>query len=250
MKFNYSGLQIKAGRRDAALLFSHPVTSLPAIAKNYVHIDIGQRNYSRELTIANKMLAFQNKEKEKRAAELIIANKELAFQNEEKENRAAELIIANKELAFQNKEKENRAAELIIANKELAFQNEEKENRAAELIIANKELAFQNEEKENRAAELSSAYKELKKADEDLRGYIQGLEKMMFITSHKVRQPVCNILGIASVMDQFMNSPTELKKMVKYLKISALSLDSFTKELTKFIFDLEQKGKDNSLPLT
>jgi len=191
MKFNYSGLQIKAGRRDAALLFSHPVTSLPAIAKNYVHIDIGQRNYSRELTIANKMLAFQNKEKEKRAAELIIANKELAFQNEEKENRAAELIIANKELAFQNKEKENRAAELIIANKELAFQNEEKENRAAEL---------------------SSAYKELKKADEDLRGYIQGLEKMMFITSHKVRQPVCNILGIASVMDQFMNSPTELKK--------------------------------------
>ena len=229
MKFNYSGLQIKAGRRDAALLFSHPVTSLPAIAKNYVHIDIGQRNYSRELTIANKMLAFQNKEKEKRAAELIIANKELAFQNEEKENRAAELIIANKELAFQNKEKENRAAELIIANKELAFQNEEKENRAAEL---------------------SSAYKELKKADEDLRGYIQGLEKMMFITSHKVRQPVCNILGIASVMDQFMNSPTELKKMVKYLKISALSLDSFTKELTKFIFDLEQKGKDNSLPLT
>ncbi len=47
--------------------------------------------------------------------ELIIANKELAFQNEEKEKRAAELIIANKELAFQNEEKEKRAAELIIA---------------------------------------------------------------------------------------------------------------------------------------
>src|SRR5665811_614233 len=45
--------------------------------------------------------------------------RKLAFQNKEKENRAAELIIANKELAFQNKEKEKRAAELIIANKEL-----------------------------------------------------------------------------------------------------------------------------------
>ena len=114
-----------------------------------------------ELIIANKELAFQNEEKEKRAAELIIANKELAFQNEEKEKRAAELIIANKELAFQNEEKEKRAAELIIANKELAFQNEEKEKRAAELIIANKELAFQNEEKEKRAAELIIANKEL-----------------------------------------------------------------------------------------
>ncbi|MFA7359609.1 MAG: PAS domain S-box protein [Candidatus Kapaibacterium sp.] len=114
-----------------------------------------------ELVIANKELAFQNEEKEKRANELIIANEELVFQNEEKEKRAAELVIANKELAFQNEEKEKRANELIIANKELAFQNEEKEKRANELIIANKELAFQNEEKEKRANELSVANKEL-----------------------------------------------------------------------------------------
>jgi len=121
-----------------------------------------------ELGIANKELIFQNEEKEKRAAELSIANTELAFQNElkekraeEKEKRAAELIIANKELAFQNEEKEKRAAELGIANEELAFQNDEKEKRAAELGIANKELAFQNEEKEKRAAELGIANKEL-----------------------------------------------------------------------------------------
>jgi PAS domain S-box-containing protein len=114
-----------------------------------------------ELVIANKELAFQNDEKEKRAAELVIANKELAFQNEEKEKRAAELAIANEELAFQNEVKEKRAAELAVANKELAFQNEEKEKRAAELAIANKELAFQNEEKEKRAAELVIANKEL-----------------------------------------------------------------------------------------
>ncbi|MCD6019726.1 MAG: hybrid sensor histidine kinase/response regulator [Bacteroidetes bacterium] len=114
-----------------------------------------------ELYIANKELAFQNGEKEKRADELFIANKELAFQNEEKEKRADELFIANTELAFQNIEKEKRADELIIANKELAFQNAEKEKRADELIIANKELAFQNKEKENRADELIIANKEL-----------------------------------------------------------------------------------------
>ena len=125
------------------------------------------RNYKEKalavatLIIANKELAFQNEEKEKRSAELIIANKELAFQNEEKGKRSAELIIANKELAFQNEEKEKRAVELIIANKELAFQNEEKGKRSAELIIANKELAFQNEEKGKRSAELIIANKEL-----------------------------------------------------------------------------------------
>ncbi|WP_309641132.1 ATP-binding protein [Flavobacterium sp.] len=69
-----------------------------------------------------------------------IANKELAFQNNEKDKRAAELLIANKELAFQNNEKEKRAAELLIANKELVFQNDEKEKRATELIKSNSDL--------------------------------------------------------------------------------------------------------------
>ncbi len=73
-------------------------------------------------------------------AELIEANKELAFQNEEKEKRADELTIANKELVFQNEEKEKRAAELIVANKELALQNEENKTQAAELESVTKEL--------------------------------------------------------------------------------------------------------------
>lgn len=80
-------------------------------------------NKSDELVIANKELAFQIDEKEKRAEELIIANKEL--------------VIANKELAFQNIEKEKRAAELIVANEELVLQNIEKEKRVTELRIAN-----------------------------------------------------------------------------------------------------------------
>ena len=116
---------------------------------------------SEDLVIANKELAFQNEEKEKRAAELVIANKELIFQNKEKNKRAEELVIANKELAFQNDEKEKRAEELIIADKELVFQTKEKKKRAEELVIANKELAFQNDEKEKRAEELIIADKEL-----------------------------------------------------------------------------------------
>jgi len=141
-------------------------------------MNITDQKLAAKLIIANKELAFQNKEKEKRANELIIANKELAFQNEEKEKRADELIIANKELAFQNKEKEKRANELIIANKELAFQNEEKEKRADELIIANKELAFQNREKVKRAYELIIANKELNNSHLELRKFASHLQNV------------------------------------------------------------------------
>ena len=112
--------------------------------------DIAEQKWALDLRIANKELAFQNEEKEKRADELIVANEELAFQNKERENRANELVIANEELAFQNIIKEKRAAELVIANKELAYQNDEKEKRAAELVIADIELDFQNKEKEKR----------------------------------------------------------------------------------------------------
>jgi len=72
-----------------------------------IRVDITDRKESEgyliqrtsELENVNKELAFQNLEKEKRAAELIIANKELAFQNEEKGKRSAELIIANRPLS-------------------------------------------------------------------------------------------------------------------------------------------------------
>ncbi|KAF0091788.1 MAG: putative signaling protein [Fusobacteria bacterium] len=130
-----------------------------------------------ELVLSNRELIFQKGEKADRAAELIIADKELAFQKEEKADRAAELVIANKELIYQNEEKDKRASELIVANKELAYQNGEKEKRAAELTIANKELAFQNEEREKRAEELRIAHIDLIQAyDTTIEGWSRGMD--------------------------------------------------------------------------
>jgi signal transduction histidine kinase len=179
------------------------------------------------------------------AEELTIANNKLLLQNQEIEKRAAELVVANIELEFQNKEKSKRAAELLISIQELAYQNREKEQRTAELIVANNELILQNKQKEERKEELKNAYFQLKKADSYLKEYAKGLEDMMYITSHKVRQPVANILGISSILHNYLQSPVQLKKLMGFLTESAVKLDIFTKELTTFIHELEQKGKLN-----
>ncbi len=131
----------------------------------------------KNLKLANIELAFQNKEKDKRAAELVIAK-------EEKSKRAAELVIAKEEkikradeLVHANEEKYNRAAELVIANKELAFQNKEKDKRANELVLANIELAFQNKEKDKRAYELTLANEEKEKRADELKQILLKLEE-------------------------------------------------------------------------
>lgn len=65
----------------------------------------------------------------------------------------------------------------------------------------------------------------------------------MFITSHRVRQPVTYILGISYQRDKSSNSPKEVKECLDFSKQSALTLDIFTVELTIFISNLKQKEK-------
>lgn len=153
-----------------------------------------------------------------------------------------ELKAVNKELLFQCEEKEKCAAKLIIANDELIYQNQEKEKRAAELVIANKELLLQNNEKEKKAAELFIANNKLEKSEAGLKEYIIGLKEMMFVTSHKVRKPVANILGICSQLERPQASPAELSEWVNQMKQSAVILDEFTKELTSLMTGLGHKA--------
>ena len=190
-------------------------------------------NQADELVLANKELAIQNKEKEKRADELALANKELAFQNKEKDNRADELAIANEELAFQNKEKEKRAVELSIADIELAFQYKEKEKRADELVLANKELAFQNKEKDNRADELAIANKELafQNKEKDNRADELAIANKELAFQNKEKEKRADELAIANKELAFQNE--EKGKRADELAIA-------NKELA---FQNEEKGK-------
>src|SRR5665648_354972 len=93
-------------------------SSIPVLYNASVYKDnegqiIGALAVARDISAIKKyedeLIDFKNNLElivQQKTAELIIANKELAFQNEEKDKRAAELIIANKELVFQNEEKD------------------------------------------------------------------------------------------------------------------------------------------------
>jgi PAS domain S-box-containing protein len=82
--------------------------------------------------------------------------------------------------------------------------------------------------------------RELKQTEGYLKEYILGVGEMMFITSHKVRIPIANILGIADILNHTQQPPKELKRLLYFIKQSALSLDMFTKELTAMMSALKK----------
>lgn len=128
-------------------------------------------------------------------------------------------------------------------NTELDYHISEIEKRTAELILAIKELASQNDEKEKRAAELIMVNKELKKAEELHKEYIRGIKKIMFITSHKVRQPIANIIGLSQIIDLVKDSQQEIQNTLDLIIESAISLDLLTKELNEHVLLLNENKK-------
>lgn len=64
---------------------------------------------------------------------------------------------------------------------------------------------------------------------------------MLFITSHQVRKPVANIIGLVDIIDQDDEiSITDFKAYNRYLRASADELDGFVKELNAFIRETEE----------
>ncbi|MES2285298.1 MAG: histidine kinase dimerization/phospho-acceptor domain-containing protein [Bacteroidota bacterium] len=101
------------------------------------------------------------------------------------------------------------------------------------LKIANEEFFFQNHEKDKLETELIIANEELKRAKDHQKEYINELEELMFIT-HKLRQPITQILGLSILLTDSCYTQNQLKRMIDMIGESARSLDNFTRELTTF----------------
>jgi len=185
--------------------------------------------------------------------ELIIANKELAFQNEEKEKRAAELVIANKELAFQNEEKGKRAAELSIANKELLYQNELKEKRAAELVIA-KEQAEQSDRL--KSAFLANMSHEIRTPMNGILGFSELLKKPG-LTGDQQQEYIRIIEKSGARMLNIINDIVDISKIESGLMEVHLDESNINEQIdfihTFFKPEMDRKGirffSKKSLPL-
>ncbi|MES2863440.1 MAG: ATP-binding protein [Bacteroidota bacterium] len=215
---------------------------------SFINISKSKKNEA-ELVIANKKLAFQYEEKEKRANELIVANKELKLQNKHKEKRAAELVIANKELKFQTDEKQDRADELLIANKELLYQTGEKQNRADELVIADIELAFQNDEKEKRVIEnkeLEDYSNSLKLASQYSLSLIEASRDPLFAISQEGKVTDTNEATVEATgvsKDKLIGS-----NFIDYFTDSSKAKESYKEVFSKgFIADFPLTIKDHKL---
>jgi len=95
-----------------------------------------------------------------------------------------------------------------------------------------------------RNAKLSEELRIFKQSEQD---YISWLETMMFFLSHRVRQPLTQVLGLSGMLDAGNALPGQQSKVAGLLKQSALSVDKQVKELSRIIYDKINRLKEIGL---
>jgi PAS domain S-box-containing protein len=84
---------------------------------------------------------------------------------------------------------------------------------------------------------------EKKKADQERMEHIKSLEEMLFMTSHQVRKPIVNLLGLANQLEDPANSNDEMVQIISYIKESVVALDLYTKDLASYICEVNKNAK-------
>jgi len=90
---------------------------------------------------------------------------------------------------------------------------------------------------------LSVDISERKKTEMEKAEYVKGLEEVIFITSHRVRQPVSQILGYSELLKHPSVSHEDLKQIGGFMQVSAEKLDGYTRDLNDFIQEMKEKAE-------
>lgn len=96
-------------------------------------------------------------------------------------------------------------------------------------------------EKNTHYLSLRTLITERKQLEKKKGQYVSSLEELLVMTSNGVKKPLSDCLKQINVFDSEKPSgKNELKRIVDNLKLSVFELDTFIKELTTFIRDMEK----------
>lgn len=86
---------------------------------------------------------------------------------------------------------------------------------------------------------------EKKLREEEREQYYHSIEKMLFITNHGVRKPITTCLGLLNQLENKKELSLEEQELIfEHMKTSANELDLLTRELTRFLNEIELKNKN------
>jgi hypothetical protein len=109
-----------------------------------------------------------------------------------------------------------------------------------------KELLLLNEALELKVTDKT---KEILQKDEihtlELKQHVADLEDILFSLSHRLRQPIVNILGLSQLIEGETNTEEELHEIVRYINQNTKLLDDFSREIT--LLTQERKNRNRSL---
>jgi signal transduction histidine kinase len=89
---------------------------------------------------------------------------------------------------------------------------------------------------------LSIDISERRKLEMERQAYMKGLEEMIYMTSHQLRQPITNMAGLLMLLEGKTRSAEESMRIIGYMRESIKALDAFTEELTQFINKLQKRA--------
>jgi len=112
------------------------------------------------------------------------------------------------------------------------------------ILDRGKVFEFDNDGNASRIIGLFIDISARKEAENKINDYLISLEKFAQITSHSLRLPVANIIGITNLIEEEKNVQ-DIQNLNSSLKISALQLDEVIKEMNEAITYV-YKGKKNS----
>ncbi len=103
--------------------------------------------------------------------------------------------------------------------------------------VLNRGKVFEKDENGNalRIIGILSDISERKRIETQNEGYIEKLEKFAHLTSHSLRRPLANIIGIATLLKEESLSPIQQNNIILEMRKSAFAMDDVIKDMSDAI---------------